>query len=358
MTNSILARRTAALEEDRQDMPPPCIDWVGAVAPDGATIDASSSAPLLLSHHPDWASWLSTLDSRPPPAILILADPPPADAAMFLDWLAERGVVIGITSGLARELQPPPSWMRDIRLLVTDHRPVQIDALAPSARIDWLGEGPPPTVPNDCHAEPATDLMQVLRRARLRLRAQWAVDRWHTEQLAAERPFASIEPLARAPGSAPSTSTPMPPRRNWRSQLFERAVRLAQQPVIGPPLRWLWAITQSTHTYHGILRVQPQLQQLLGEQIQLLQQGHHQQLQLDQLSQQLQERLADIDQRLIQDAERQLQMNQLVQQLGNEQTAVLGLLRQLEQTQERLQGQIEQQAHTLQQQEERQAQRE
>lgn len=231
---------------------PGLLDWVGSVAPDDSVRPLSGAESASVRQHPDWSAFLGALAGRPLPVVLILADPPPQEAGVFLEWFAQRGVVVGITSEVARKLQPAPDWMTGIRLLLTDGQPVRIAQLAPATRLAWLGPGPTPIVPMGCHEESITEVSEVLRPQQQYLRAQNAAEQIHQQQL--------------EEGSGESRSSGRGARfalgQGWRDRLFRTGLSWAQKPIVGPVLRWGWALSQSTRTYHAALRLQTQVEQM------------------------------------------------------------------------------------------------
>lgn len=229
-------------------------DWVGNTVWDKHRLSPLGGDALAFDHYAQWAAYLAALAERPLPMLLVLSDPPPDGAAAFLEWFAQRGVMIGITSELARGLPSGASWMAGVRLLLTDGKKARVVGLAHRARLHWMGPGPAPIVPLGCHAEKVSDVSEALHQQRLRLRAQQAVDENEAQPTQHQPGEANPEADGRVPESGPAGG--------WRERLFRKGLAWAQKPVVGPVLRWGWALSQLTRTYHAMIRMRTQVESI------------------------------------------------------------------------------------------------
>ena len=231
----------------------PLIDWVGEAGSHPA-LPGSDPQQHALTVHADWPVYLAELAYRPLPTVLVLNAAPPPEAEPFLEWFAERGVLLGTTSAVVRGLAAAPRWAAGIRLLLTDADPVRLTNLPANTCLHCLGDGKLPAVPEGCHAEAVAGIEPVLQRQRQRIRAEQAVWKSEPPMVLAPAPVATADAAAKALPPAPPASRP-PDAADRRETWLRRGLRMVRIPVIGPMFSWAWAVLDLVGTRRKVLRI-------------------------------------------------------------------------------------------------------
>ncbi|MEA3638314.1 MAG: class I SAM-dependent methyltransferase [Lamprobacter sp.] len=301
----------------QQPARPQRLDWIGPPSPCAPEDLLGPAFALRLQCFPDWSRYLDHLASRPFATALILAAPPPPEAHAFLDWFAQRGVLLGTTSPVLRAEPPEAAWLRLVRLLVTDAEPVGALALPRGSYLACIGGGVAPRLPEQCHAEAYADLSPVLRQHRLRVSAQQTIDHLSAPPVMSD---SSRHPLAQQgavsapplPAATPSVSIAIP-RPSPRRRVGRLLRSLAARPGIGPILRWGWAFLRSGDTRQLVAVLERQQNHHQHEYQALLERLQQQTAQLQRLQTDQQQHQQALSERQQQQAE-QLQQQQAAQQ--------------------------------------------
>ena len=294
---------------------PQRLDWIGPPTPLAPEdLIGQARAPRLQCFQ-DWAAYLDSLASRPLATALILAAPPPAEAYAFLDWFVHRGVLLGTTSPVLRAETPEAAWLTQIRLLITDAEPPGALSLPGGAHLACIGGGVLPRLAEQCHIDVRAELLPVLQQHARRISAQHTIDRLSrlaTPTAAPDASSAAASPTSAAPSAAVITPASLP--QSQRRRLRERLRALATNPLLGPLLRWGWALFKSADTRQLVAGLERQQTHHQHEYQALLERVHRQADQLQQQQAQQQAQQQQLQQTLQQQAEQLQQHAEYLQQ--------------------------------------------
>lgn len=278
------------------------LDWIGPPTPISADALLDQADSLRAHCFDDWDGYLAGLASRPLPTALVLATPPPAEAAVFLDWFAQRGVLLATTSPVVRASASDAAWLAHLNLLITDLEPLAPIAPLHGSSLTCLGGGLPPPRTDRCHIEVGTAFLPVLRQHQRRLDAQQAID------------HLTPAPAPAAPPAAHPTVSIASPRLGSRQRLGRLLRTLAAQPGVGPLLRWGWALLRSGDTRQLVAGLERQQTHHQHEYQALLERVHQQGAQLRQLQTEQQQQHQTLSEHTRQHAEQLQQQTEQLQQ--------------------------------------------